>query len=94
MIHVGPEHFKMQIHLCHVFKIKPGTAAHYLGEYFSVASLVYGYFTRFWDNGSYTIPKVNGFGNKSFAYTGCVLWNELPLSGFPRYLETWKKPGK
>ena len=47
MIHVGPEHFKIlnwlpvtkrvdQIILCHVFKIKSGTASDYLGEYFSL----------------------------------------------------------
>ena len=36
-------------------------------------------FTRFWGNGSYTIPKVNGFGKKSFAYKVCMLWNDLPL---------------
>ena len=74
MIHVEPEHFKIlnwlpvtkrvsQIILCHVFKV----------------SLVHGYFTRFWDNGSYTIPKVKGFGKKSFSYKGCMLWNDLPL---------------
>ena len=90
MIHVGPEHFKIlnwlpvtkrvdQIILCHVFKIKSGTAPDYLGEYFSLASSVHGYFTRFRDNGSYTIPKVKGFGKKSFAYKGCMLWNDLPL---------------
>ena len=90
MIHVGPEHFKIlnwlpvtkrvdQIILCHVFKIKSGTAPDYLGEYFSLASSVHGYSTRFRDNGSYTIPKVKGFGKKSFAYKGCMLWNDLPL---------------
>ena len=90
MIHVGPEHFKIlnwlpvtkrvyQIILCHVFKIKSGTAPDYLGEYFSLASLVHGCFTRFWNNGSYTIPKVKEFGKKSFAYKGGVLWNDLPL---------------
>ena len=61
MIHIGPEHFKILNrlplqHLCHVFKIKSGTAPDYLGEYFSLASLVHGYFSRFRDNGSYTIP--------------------------------------
>ena len=77
MIHVG--HFKIlnwlrvtkridQIILCHVFKIKSGTAPDYLGEYFTLASLVHEYSTRFQDNDSYTIPKVNGLGKKSFAY--------------------------
>ena len=45
-----------------VYKIKSGTAPDYLGDYFSLA-------------GSYTIPKVKGFGKKSFAYKGCILWN-------------------
>ena len=31
-------------------------------------------------NGNYTIPQVKGFGKKSFAYKGCMLWNDLPLS--------------
>ena len=31
-------------------------------------------------NGSYTIAKVKGFGKKCFAYKGCVLWNDLPVS--------------
>ena len=64
MTHVGPEHFKIlnwlpvtkrvdQIILCHVFKIKSGTAPDYLGEYFSLASLVRGYFTRFRSSGSF-----------------------------------------
>ena len=60
-------------------KIKSGIAPGDLGEYFSLASSVHGYFIRFWDNGSYTIPKVKGFGKKSFAYKGCMLWNDLPL---------------
>ena len=91
MIHVGPEHFKIlnwlpvtkrvdQIILCHVFKIKSGIASDYLGEYFTLASSVHGYSTRFWNNCSYTIPQVKGFGKKSFAYKGCMLSNDLPLS--------------
>ena len=90
MIHVRPEHLKFlnllpvtkrvdQIILCHVFKIKSGTAPDHLGKCFSLASLVHGYFTRFRDNGSYTILKVKGFGMKSFAYKGCMFWNDLPL---------------
>ena len=73
MIHMGPEHFKFlnwlpvtkrvdQIILCHVFKIRSGTAPDYLSEYFNLASSVHGYFTRFRDNGSYTILRVKGFG--------------------------------
>ena len=91
MIHVGPEHFKFlnwlsvtkrvdKIILCHVFKIRSGTAPDYLSKYFNSASSVHGYSTRFRDNGSYTIPQVKGFGQKSFAYKGCMLWNDLPLS--------------
>ena len=50
-----------QIILCHVFKIRSGTALDYLGEFFHLASSVHGHSTRFWDNGSYTIPKIMGF---------------------------------
>jgi len=25
-----------------------------------------------------TVPNVKGFGIKSFAYSGCTLWNSLP----------------
>ena len=48
--------------LCHVFKIKSGTGTDYLGKYFSLASSVHGYSTRFRVNSNYTIPKVKGFG--------------------------------
>ena len=34
--------------------------------------------TRFSNNGCFTIPKVKGFGMKTFAYNGCKLWNSLP----------------
>ena len=64
----------------HVFKIRSSTALDYLGEFFDLASSVHGISTRFRDNGSYTIPQVKGFGQKSFACKGCVLWNDLPLS--------------
>ena len=50
-----------------------------MGEYFSLPSSVHVYFTRFRDNASYTNPKVKGFGKKSIAYKGCMLWNDLPL---------------
>ena len=91
MIHVGPEHFKFlnclpvtkrvdQIILCHVFKVRSGTALDYLGEFFNLASSVHGYSTRFHGNDSYTIPQVKVFGKKSFAYKGCMFWNNLPPS--------------
>ena len=28
----------------------------------------------------FSIPKVKGFGKKSFAYNGCILWNDLSNS--------------
>ena len=73
MIHAGPEHFKFlnwlpvtkrvdQIILCHMFKIRLGTAPDYLGEFFNLASSVHGHSTRFLDNDNYTIPQVKGFG--------------------------------
>ena len=50
MIHAGPEHFKFlnwlpvtkrvdEIILCHVFKIRSGTAPDYLSEYFDLEAL-------------------------------------------------------
>ena len=30
------------------------------------------------NNKRFFIPKVRGFGMKSFAYNGCTLWNALP----------------
>ena len=50
-----------------------------MSECFSLASSVHGYSNRFWDNGSYIIPMAKGFGKKSFANKGCMLWNDLPL---------------
>ena len=84
MIDVGPEHFKFlywlpvativdQIFLCHWLKKKSVIAPVYLGEFFNLASSVHGHSTRFRDNGCCTIPQVKGFGQKSFAYKGCML---------------------
>ena len=28
----------------------------------------------------FSISKLEGFGKKSFAYNGCILWNDLPNS--------------
>ena len=69
MIHIASEYFKIlnwlpvtkrvdQIILSHVFNIKFGTTPDYLGEYFSLASSVHGYSTRFRDDVSYKMPKV------------------------------------
>ena len=38
------------------------------------------YSIKFRETGSFSIPKVKGFGKRSFVYNGCVLWNGLPSS--------------
>jgi hypothetical protein len=83
-----------QIILGHVFKVKSGIAPDYLGEHFNPVHSLHTHRTRFRvtscpnpddpsmlnfnDSGCFCIPKVKGFGKKSFAYQGCVLWNNLP----------------
>ena len=87
--HIGSDEFKSlgwlqvskrvdQIILNHIFRIKSGTSPDYMGEHFIPASSVHNYSTRFRENGNFLDPKVKGFGRKSFAFTGCSLWNRLP----------------
>lgn len=87
--HIGPEHFRSlnwlpvnnrvdQIVLGHVFKVKHGLAPDYLGEHFVPQDTVHSYRTRLSHKGAFAVPKVKGFGSKSFCYTGCSLWNNLP----------------
>lgn len=79
--------------LCHVFKIHSGESPLYMQDMFTPASSVHSYSTRFRvtaqnpgnasivsfsDSGRYSLPKVKGFGKRSFAYIGCSLWNDLP----------------
>ena len=84
-----------QITLSHVFKVKSGTAPDYLQDSFVPISSVHNHSTRlrvtacastdstfsfsFRDSGCFSLPKVKGFGKKSFAYLGCNLWNDLPF---------------
>lgn len=80
-----------QITVCHVFKIYLNTAPAYMSEHFTPVSDIHNYPTRFrvklntnldrsilTDSKRYTVPVVKGFGIKSFAYSGCTLWNSLP----------------
>ena len=89
--HIGPEHFKSlnwlpvikrvdQIILCHVFKVKNGLAPDYMGEQFIPQDTVHSYGTRSSHKGAFGVPKVKGFGLKSFFYSGISLWNKLPAS--------------
>ena len=66
--------------LNHVFKIKSGTSSDYMTEQFTPASSVHSYSTRFRENGRFSLPKLKSFGKRSFAYRGCILWNDLPNS--------------
>jgi hypothetical protein len=62
-----------------------------MSEHFTPVSDIHNYPTRFrvklntnldrsilTDSKRYTVPVVKGFGIKSFAYSGCTLWNSLP----------------
>ena len=80
-----------QVALCHVFKIHNNTAPTYMSEHFSPVSNAHSYTTRFRvsvdcsgdsciDTKRYLLPRVKGFGQKSFAYQGCNRWNLLPQS--------------
>ena len=105
--HVGSEVFKSlgwlpvskrvdQIILNHVFKVKSGQSPDYMVEHFIQASSIHSYGTRFRETGCFSIPKVKGFGKKSFGYNGCVLWNELlgdirNLQRYPNFKVAVKK---
>lgn len=91
MSHIGPDVFRSlgwlpvskrvdQIVLNHVFKIKSGNSPDYMTEHFVPRSSVHSYGTRFRENGCFSLPKVKGFGKKTFAYRGCTLWNDLPTN--------------
>jgi len=78
-----------QVTLCHVFKMHNNLAPKYMSEHFSPASNAHSYITRFRvsvnqsgepcsDTKRYSLPGVKGFGQKTFAYQGCYLWNSLP----------------
>ena len=49
-------------------------------KHFVPMSLIYSYGTRFRENGCFALPKVKGFGKKTFAYRGCTLMNDLPTN--------------
>ena len=73
--HVGADTFRSlrwlpvskrveQIILNHVFKVKSGLSPEYMSEQFIPASSVHTYSTRFRETGSFSIPKVKGFGKR------------------------------
>ena len=65
-------------------------APKYMNEHFSPVSNAHSYITIFKvsvnyqsgepcsDTKRYSTPGVKGFGQKTFAYQGCYLWNSLP----------------
>ena len=74
-----PVHLRVDsLILGHVHKIHCNSAPSYMNEHFKLANEVHSYSTRFRDSNSYSIPKVKGFGEKTFAYNGCQVWNRLP----------------
>lgn len=87
--HIGRAHFEevgwLPVHLRvnflilgHVHKIHNNSAPSYLNEHFQIAKEVHSYSTRFRDSNSYSIPRVKGFGKKTFVFNGCQEWNRLP----------------
>ena len=88
-----------QITAFHVFNIYLNTAPAYMNEHFTSVSDIHNYPIRFrvklntyldrsilTDSKRYTVPVVKGFGIKSFAYSGCTLWNIcLNISGIPEH---------
>ena len=87
--HISAEHFKSlnwlpvnkrvdQIVLGHVFRIKHGLAPDYMMEHFTPQDSIHSYSTRLSGKGAFAVPKVKGFGSKSFCSIGCSLWNSLP----------------
>lgn len=87
--HIGPAQFRElnwlpvskrvdQIILCHVFKVKKGLAPDYMLEGFISQDSIHSYKTRLSKKGAFAIPKVKGFGSKSFCFLGCSMWNSLP----------------
>ena len=76
--HISKDHFLQlgwlpvekrveQIILNHVFKIHSGSAPSYMNENFIPASSVHNHYTRFSKGSCFSIPKVRGFGKKSFS---------------------------
>ena len=89
--HLGPDVFRSlgwlpvskrvdQMILNHVFKINSRTSPDYMTEHFVPRSAVHSYGTRFRENGCFSLPKVKGFGKKTFAFRGRKLWNDLPAN--------------
>ena len=89
--HIDPVHFESlgwlpvckrveYIILCHVYKIKNGLTPEYMVEHFTSQDSVHSHRTRFSDKGAFSVPKIKGFGLKSFSYNGCTFWNKLPSS--------------
>ena len=89
--HIDPVHFEYlgwlpvckkveYIILCHVFKIKNFLAPEYMVEHFTSQDSVHSHRTRFSDKGAFSVPKIKGFGLKSFSYNGWTFWNKLPSS--------------
>ena len=66
-----------QIILNHIFKTKSGTSPDYMKEHFFTAASVHSYSTRLSEHCCFSVPKVDKFGKKLFAYHGCTLWNDL-----------------
>ena len=64
--------------LCHVFRIKAGTAPEYMGQNFKPSSAVHGHFTRGSSSSNFFLSKGVADAPTSFSFTAIKEWNNLP----------------
>ena len=64
--------------LCHVFRIKAGTAPEYMGQNFKPSSAVHGHFTRGSSSYNFFLSKGVADAPTSFSFTAIKEWNNLP----------------
>ena len=64
--------------LCHVFRIKAGTAPEYMGQNFKPSSAVHGHHTRGSSSHDYFVSRVVADAPTSFSATAIKEWNSLP----------------
>ena len=64
--------------LCHVFRIKAGTAPDYMRHDFKPSSEVHGHYTRGSSSHGFFVSKVVADAPTSFSFTAIKEWNGLP----------------
>ena len=64
--------------LCHVFRIKAGTAPDYMRRDFKPSSAVHGHHTRGSSSHGFFVSRVVADAPTSFSFTAIKEWNSLP----------------